>query len=96
MSAMREDMRCINRSNDGGKVFVQNWFAIETEAEYRRQEWARAVAADTKAAAAQADRAERRWPRLPSIAMFRLNWKRRALPRWPLAKPIEMTLLQAE
>ena len=27
---------------------MHNWFAIETEAEFRRQEWARAVAADAR------------------------------------------------
>jgi hypothetical protein len=39
---------------------MHNWHAIESEADYRRLEWQRAVAADARAAVAQMACKERR------------------------------------
>jgi hypothetical protein len=46
---------------------MHNWFAIETEAEFRRQEWARAVAADTRTTRALATSERPRRFHLPRL-----------------------------
>ena len=58
---------------------MNNWYTIETEAEFRRREWQRAVEAD--ALAAQARPAHRRtwWPRLDRLTFA--NLRVLALPR---------------
>ena len=52
---------------------MYNWFQIETESQHRRLEWDRAVAADARAASADAERAT---PRpLPPLhhSLFRMK-----------------------
>jgi hypothetical protein len=65
---------------------MHNWYGIETEVEFRRQEWQRAIAADARAAQALDGRAGRRIFRLPHMSLARL----RALgaPRQPFASPV--------
>ena len=58
---------------------MSNWYTIETEAEFRRREWQRAVEADARAA--QARPAKRKIPG-PGIAQLILaNLKSLAVPR---------------
>ena len=65
---------------------MHNWYGIETEAEFRRREWQRAIEADARAAQASAGRAESRGFRLPHVFLARL----RALgtPRQPFVSPV--------
>ena len=48
---------------------MHNWFAIESEAEFRRQEWARAVEADVRSSRALAQLSQPRRFHLPRLAM---------------------------
>jgi hypothetical protein len=48
---------------------MHNWYAMETEAEFRRQEWEREVIAETRAAQAQPNNGRFHWPRLPRLAL---------------------------
>jgi hypothetical protein len=64
---------------------MHNWYGIETEAEFRRQEWQRLAEADARAALIDAGRAANgRW-RVSHGFLARL----RALgaPRWPIGAP---------
>jgi hypothetical protein len=49
---------------------MHNWYAIESEAEFRRQEWERAVAKESRAALAQPKFSRPRWLALPRVAWF--------------------------
>ena len=67
---------------------MNNWYAIECEAEFRRREWQRAVAADARAALAQAGNGRKPWPRLSlasprSLAATRLPFSSPLPPRRP-------------
>jgi hypothetical protein len=48
---------------------MNNYYAIEIEAEFRRREWQRAVEADARAAQVCAGSGGRHWPRLSLISM---------------------------
>jgi len=63
---------------------MQNWHAIETETAFRRQEWERAAAAETRAALAiSAPTAPRRgW--VPRLFAPILAWDRLRLPRFAI------------
>ena len=65
---------------------MHNWYGIETEAEFRRREWQRAIEADARAAQASTGRARSRGFRLPHLSLARL----RALgaPRLPVGSPL--------
>ena len=65
---------------------MHNWYGIETEAEFRRQEWQRAIEADARVALARAGRVERRGWRVPQFSLARL----RALsaPRLPFGSSL--------
>lgn len=52
---------------------MHNWYAIENEAAFRRQEWEREVAADARAAAARAARPRFRLGAIPHGALARLR-----------------------
>ena len=52
---------------------MHNWYAIESEAAFRRDEWQRAVAADARAAQARPVSVTWRWPRFPRLALPRLS-----------------------
>jgi hypothetical protein len=65
---------------------MHNYHAIETEAEFRRQEWQRAAAADMLASVAQAAPGRPRGPRLPRISLDRL--RALASPRLPFTAPV--------
>jgi len=54
---------------------MHNWFAIETEAEFRRQEWERAVIADDRVAQLKTDKVIPRWPRLPYLSLIGFRQK---------------------
>jgi hypothetical protein len=64
---------------------MHNWYGIETEAEFRRQEWQRLAEADARAALAGTVRGESGRGRVPHGFLARL----RALgaPRWPIGAP---------
>jgi hypothetical protein len=52
---------------------MHNWYGIETEVEFRRQEWQRAIAADARAAQALDGRTGSRRFRLPHLFLARLR-----------------------
>ncbi len=65
---------------------MHNWYGIETEVEFRRQEWQRAIEAEARAAQALDGRTGSRRFRLPHLFLARL----RALgaPRQPFVSPV--------
>jgi hypothetical protein len=52
---------------------MHNWYAMETEAEFRRQDWEREVIAAARAAQVQPNTGRFQWPRLPRLALPRLS-----------------------
>jgi hypothetical protein len=52
---------------------MNNWYAIETEAEFRRREWQRAVEADARAAQARPAVGRMRWPRVSHLTLATLR-----------------------
>jgi hypothetical protein len=58
---------------------MNNWYAIETEAEFRRREWQRAVEAEALAAQARPANRPLRWPRIPHLTLA--NLRSLAVPR---------------
>jgi len=58
---------------------MNNWYAIETEAAFRRREWQRAIEADALAAQASPANGWVRWPRLGRLTLA--NLRRLAVPR---------------
>jgi hypothetical protein len=60
---------------------MYNWFAIETEANFRCQEWQRAAAAEARGALAQAGSTRPRRFRFPRLSLLSLALKRIGLPR---------------
>ena len=52
---------------------MHNWYAMETEAEFRRQDWEREVIAATRAAQVQPKTGRFHWPRLPRLALPNLR-----------------------
>ncbi len=58
---------------------MNNWYTIETEAEFRRREWQRAVEADARAAQARPTNGRLRWPRIPQLTLA--NLRSLVLPR---------------
>ena len=65
---------------------MHNWYGIETETEFRRQEWQRMVAAETRAAQASAGHMGSRGFRLPQISLARL--RSLVAPRQPFTSPL--------
>jgi hypothetical protein len=66
---------------------MQSYYAIETEAAFRRREWERAVAAEKLAAQVNHENGKIRWTHLPQLSLARL----RALsaPRLPFTSALE-------
>ncbi len=58
---------------------MNNWYTIETEAEFRRREWQRAVEADARAAQARPANGRTRWPRIAHLTLA--NLRSLAVPR---------------
>jgi hypothetical protein len=52
---------------------MQNFFALEIEAEFRRSEWQRAVEAATRAAQARPENGRIRWSHLPHLVLASLR-----------------------
>jgi hypothetical protein len=67
---------------------MHNWYAMESEAEFRRLEWERAVAADTRAALAGPARVTPRWLHLPMLSLSGLNLRRLAGPGLSFTAPL--------
>jgi hypothetical protein len=65
---------------------MHNWYGIETEAEFRRQEWQRAIEAEARAAQALDGRTGSRRFRLPHVSLARLRTL--GAPRQPFASPV--------
>jgi len=67
---------------------MHNWFAIETEAEFRRQEWERAVIADERVAQLKSGGATLRWRRLPELPHLSLvGFRQKVSARLAFALP---------
>jgi hypothetical protein len=58
---------------------MSNWYAIETEAAFRRREWERAVEAEARAAQARPANGHDRWSRIGRLTLA--NLKSLAVPR---------------
>jgi hypothetical protein len=65
---------------------MHNWYGIETEAEFRRQEWQRAIEAEERAAQACAGRVASPRFRLPRLSLARLRGL--GTPRLPATSPV--------
>jgi hypothetical protein len=52
---------------------MHNWYAMETEAEFRRRDFEREVIAAARAAQAQTDNRRFRWLRLPRVTLPNLH-----------------------
>jgi hypothetical protein len=52
---------------------MNNWYAAEVEAEFRRREWQRAVEADARVAQARPANGRMRWPRIPHLTLASLK-----------------------
>ena len=54
---------------------MNNWYAIETEAAFRRREWQRAVEADALASrvCARPRNGRKHWPRIPHLSLANLR-----------------------
>jgi hypothetical protein len=66
---------------------MNNWYAIETEAEFRRREWQRAIETDARAAQARPANRQMRWPRIPHLTLA--NLRSLAAPRPSLTSRLE-------
>jgi hypothetical protein len=64
---------------------MQNWYAIETETTFRRQEWERAAVADARAALASSAPTAPRHGWLSRLLVLGLPWNRLNLPRFAMA-----------
>jgi hypothetical protein len=58
---------------------MNNWYTIETEAEFRRREWQRAIEAEARAAQARPANGHERWSRIGRTGLAKL--RSFALPR---------------
>jgi hypothetical protein len=65
---------------------MHNYFAIETEAMFRQQEWERAMAADAQAAQAVATARKRDWTHAPRLSLAGL--REMTAPRLAIAAPL--------
>ena len=65
---------------------MHNWYGIETEAEFRRQEWQRTIEADARSELARSGSAERGGWRLPHVSLARLRGL--SAPRLPFGAPL--------
>lgn len=65
---------------------MHNWFAMETEAEFRHHEWQRQAAKNARSAQVCAEPSRPRDIRLPRLALSRL--KRLIMPRPAPALPL--------
>lgn len=65
---------------------MQNWYAIEIEAAFHRQEWERAAAADAQGALTLVERVKPRRMRFPRLNVSGLTWQRLALLGSSLAR----------
>ena len=66
---------------------MNNWYTIETEAEFRRREWQRAVEAEARAAQARPANGHLRWPRIAQLTLA--NLKSLVVPRPRLTPRLE-------
>jgi hypothetical protein len=66
---------------------MNNWYAIETEAEFRRREWQRAVEAEARAAQARPENGHLRWPRVALLTLA--NLRSLAVPRPSVTSRLE-------
>jgi hypothetical protein len=62
---------------------MNNYYAIETETEFRRREWQRAAEADARAAQVCTGNGRKHWPRLLSMSVRSF-----AMPRLPFLSPL--------
>jgi hypothetical protein len=65
---------------------MNTWYGIETEAEFRRQEWQRAIEAEQRVAHARSGRVTSQRFRLPRLSLARLRGL--ATPRLPATSPV--------
>jgi hypothetical protein len=66
---------------------MNNWYAVETEAAFRRREWQRAVEADALAAQARPRSGRTLWPQLGRLTLE--NLRSLAMPRPGLSSRLE-------
>ena len=66
---------------------MNNWYAVETEAAFRRREWQRAVEADARAEQARPANRRTWWPRLGRLTLT--NLRSLAVPRPSFSSRLE-------
>jgi hypothetical protein len=71
--------RSATDAKENEESIMNNWYTIETEAEFRRREWQRAVEAEARAAQARPANGRTRWPRLGRLTLA--NLRSLVLPR---------------
>jgi hypothetical protein len=79
--------RSATNAKENEESVMNNWYAIQTEAEFRRREWQRAVEADARAAQALPANGRMRWPRISHLTLS--NLRSLALPRLSFAARLE-------
>ena len=65
---------------------MNNYYAIETEAEFRRREWQRMVEADARAEQASPRNGRKHWPHLSHLSLPSLRWL--SVPRLRFSSPL--------
>jgi hypothetical protein len=71
--------RSATDAQENEEAIMSNWYTIETEAEFRRREWQRAVEADARASLARPATRQLRWPRIGRLTVA--NLRSLAVPR---------------
>jgi hypothetical protein len=71
-------------AKESEESIMNNWYAIETEATFRRREWERAIEAEARAAQARQAIGHERWSQIGRTALSKL--RSFALPR-PIVTP---------
>jgi hypothetical protein len=74
-------------AKENEESIMNNWYAIETEAEFRRREWQRAVEAEALAAQARPANGRTRWPQFERLTFA--NLRALVLPRLSFTARLE-------
>jgi hypothetical protein len=65
--------RSATDAKENEESIMNNWYTIETEAEFRRREWQRAVEAEARAAQARPANGQPRWSRIAHLTLANLR-----------------------
>jgi hypothetical protein len=65
--------RSATDAKENEESIMNNWYTIETEAEFRRREWQQAVEAEARVAQARPANRQLRWPRIAHLVLANLR-----------------------